>query len=40
MEKLWAIAEILKLILAILKDTDSDGVIDILDKDPENPAVQ
>lgn len=40
MEKLFAIIEILKLLLAIARDSDGDGVRDLFDAEPENPAVQ
>lgn len=40
MEKLYAIIEVLKLIKALVTDTDGDGTMDIFDREPENPEVK
>jgi len=40
MEKVYAIIEILKLLVLLTKDSDGDGVNDLFDKEPKNPEVQ
>lgn len=40
MEKLYAIIEILKLLGALLNDSDGDGRPDLFDDEPINPDVK
>lgn len=40
MEKIYAVIEILKLFLELLKDTDGDGRADVFDSAPNDPEVK
>jgi len=40
MEKIYAIIEVLKLLVQLFRDTDGDGRPDFADSDPNDPNVK
>lgn len=40
MEKIYAVIELLKLFLELLKDDDKDGRPNLWDSEPQNPEVK